>query len=163
VATSGHPFVPPAARAARCHRLLPRSGAHDRDAAASPDPILAANYSEAQPQIDLLTGTTTLPLSCLEIPTAFKVTSTSNIHSYITFVSPPSTPYFARETPDMHEVATGLYNSQFSSPNDEDFCESPNYEALMKNTRSAREAGPYCPRPQLSPCRLHAMFSPAWK
>lgn len=50
-------------------------------AAARQNPDLAANYSEAEPRIKLLTDTTTLPLSfCLKILTAFKVTFTVNIH-----------------------------------------------------------------------------------
>lgn len=129
------------ARAVQCHELLPRSRQHDVDATASQNPNLAANYSEAEPKINLLTDTTTLPLSRLEISTAFKVTYTLNIHFYTTFVSPSSSPYLAVETPGTREVATRAYNSQYSSPKNEDFCEPLNYEALMKNIRSAREAG----------------------
>lgn len=147
------PFVPPAARAVQCHELLPRGREHDLDAAARQNPNLPANYSEAEPEIHPLTATTTLPFSCPEILTAFKVMCTLNIHSYTTFVS-PSSPYPATETPGRHRVATRVYNSHYSSPKNHDFCEPLNYAALMKNTGCAHEAGSY---PSLTAVRLTAI------
>lgn len=125
-----------------CHKLLPHRREHNLDATASQNPNLTANYSEAEDKINLLTDTTILPLSCLEILTAFKVIYSLNIPFYTTFVSPSSL-YSATETPGMHEVATRVYNSQYSSPKNQGFCKPLNYEALMKNIRSAHEVGSY--------------------
>lgn len=125
-----------------CHKLLPHRREHNLDATASQNPNLTAIYSEAEAKINLLTDTTTLPLSCLEILTAFKVIYSLNIPFYTTFVS-LSSPYLATETPGMHEVATRVYNSQYSSPKNQGFCKPLNYEALMKNIRSAHEVGSY--------------------
>lgn len=47
--------------------LVPQHRAHHT-------PNLAANSSEAEPKINPLPATTTLPLSCLEILTAVRVT-----------------------------------------------------------------------------------------
>lgn len=51
----------------------------EQGAAARPDPDLAANYSKAGANINLLRDTTTLPLSfCLRMVAACKVISTQN-------------------------------------------------------------------------------------